>query len=181
MRMDKKESELIAMVLAGKSDAFGPLVSPYAGALLSVALRLTGDVEEAREAVQEALLKAFRHLAGFDPDRSFRNWLLTVTTNAARDSLRRKRKERRIREGLESDSSASFQAPGDPAGGLGIDLERCLGLLTKGEREVFILRDLEGLDIKETAEILNRSSVAVRVRLCSARKKIRDALFGRGG
>lgn len=169
------------MVLAGKSDAFGPLVSPYAGTLLSVALRLTGDAEEAREAVQEALLKAFSHLAGFDPDRSFRNWLLTITTNSARDCLRRKRKERRVREGLESDPSASFHAPGDPAGGLRLELERCLGLLTKAEREVFILRDLEGLDIKDTAEILNRSSVAVRVRLCSARKKVRKALLGQGG
>jgi RNA polymerase sigma-70 factor (ECF subfamily) len=181
MRMDKKESELVAMVLSGNSEAFGPLVSPYAGTLLSVALRLTGDAEEAREAVQEALLKAFRHLAGFDPRRSFRNWLLTITANTARDCLRRKRRERRVREALESGPTASFQEPGDPAGGLRIELERCLGLLTEGEREVFVLRDLEGLDIKETAEILNRSSIAVRVRLCSARKKIRDALLGQGG
>lgn len=169
------------MVLAGNNEAFGPLVSPYAGTLLSVALRLTGDAEEAREAVQEALLKAFRHLAGFDPGRNFRNWLLAITANTARDCLRRKRREHRVRAALENDPPASFLEPGDPAAGLGLDLERCLGLLTEGEREVFILRDLEGLDIKETAEILKRSSVAVRVRLCSARKKIRDALFGRSG
>ncbi len=179
MRMNETEKELVAMVLAGRSEAFEPLVAPHRGPLLALAFRLTGSREDAKEVAQEALLRSFKYLGRYDASRSFRNWLFQIAANHARDRLRRKRREadmadRAVRE-------IAPPASHDPKSGrrareIRSELERCLSVLGPREREVFVLRDLEELDIKETARTLGCSSVSVRVNLSSARRKIRDAI-----
>ncbi len=82
------------MVLAGRSEAFEPLVTPYRGPVLALAYRLTRDREVAREVAQEAFLKAFRSLGRFDVSRPFRNWLFQIAANEARDRLRERVRER---------------------------------------------------------------------------------------
>jgi len=165
------------MVLAGRSEAFEPLVTPYRGSLLALAFRLTGNREDAKEVAQEALLRAFRHLARYDTSRSFRNWLFQIAANQARDRLQKRRRE------ADMAAAASRELPPgeDPEAGrrareFRSDLERCLSVLGQREREVFILRDLEELDIKETARTLGCSTISVRVNLSSARRKLRDAV-----
>jgi len=180
MRMMETEKELVAMVLSGRSEAFEPLVTPYRQPLLALAFRLTRDSEEAREVAQEALLRAFKHLARYDPSRSFRNWLFQIAANEARDRLRKKRRERDLLEAAGRD----LPAGADPEAGRRSreflsDLEKCLSGLGPREREVFILRDIEDLDIKETARALGCSSISVRVNLSSARRKVRDAIRDR--
>jgi RNA polymerase sigma-70 factor (ECF subfamily) len=177
MRMNDSEKELVAMVLAGRSEAFEPLVTPYRQALLALGFRLTGNREDAMEVAQEALLRAFRHLARYDTSRSFRNWLFQIAANQARDRLRGRRRE----ADLAAAAGRELRPADDPEAGrrareLRSDLERCLSVLGSREREVFILRDLEELDIKETARALGCSSVSVRVHLSSARRKLRDAI-----
>ena len=165
------------MVLAGRTEAFEPLVTPYRGPLLALAARLTGNREEALDVVQEALLRAYRSLRSFDASRPFRNWLFQIAANAARDRGRRISRER-----------AAFPevidralAPADPESGLDrrqmrSSLMTALAALSPREREVFVLRDLEELDIRETSRALGCSSIAVRVSLSSARKKLRLAI-----
>jgi RNA polymerase sigma-70 factor (ECF subfamily) len=177
MRMNETEKELVAMVLAGRTEAFEPLVAPYRGPLLALAFRLTGNREDAKEVAQEALLRSFKYLRRYDASRSFRNWLFQIAANHARDRLRRKRREADM-----ADRAVHELAPGaDPESGrrareIRSDLEKCLSVLGPREREVFVLRDLEELDIRETARALGCSSVSVRVNLSSARRKIRDAI-----
>ena len=179
--MTETEKTLVEMVLAGRLEAFEPLVTPYRERLLALAYRLTWNWEDAREVAQEALLRAFRHLGRYDTSRSFRNWLFQIAANAARDRARMKSRERAAIEsaGLEATDRRSPES-GCPVGELRNDVMKCLGVLSPREREVFILRDLEDLDIKETARALGCSSVSVRVNLSSARRKIREALGGRG-
>jgi RNA polymerase sigma-70 factor (ECF subfamily) len=177
MWMNETEKELVAMVLAGRSEAFEPLVTPYRGPLLALAFRLTGNREDAKEVAQEALLRAFRHLARFDTSRSFRNWLFQITANQARDRLRKKRREADLAAG----AGRELRPDEDPDAGrraseFRSDLQKCLSVLGPREREVFILRDLEELNIKETARALGCSSLSVRVNLSSARRKLRDAI-----
>jgi len=165
------------MVLAGRSEAFEPLVTPYRQALLGLACRLTGNAEDAKEVAQEALLRAFRHLARYDTSRSFRNWLFGIAANQARDRLRQRRRE----ADLAAAAGRELRPADDPEAGrrareFRLALERCLSVLGPREREVFILRDLEDLDIKETARALGCSNVSVRVHLSSARRKLRDAI-----
>jgi len=180
MRMMETEKELVAMVLSGRNEAFEPLVTPYRQPLLALAFRLTRDREEAMEVAQEALLRAFKHLARYDPSRSFRNWLFQIAANEARDRLRKKRRETGLFEaaGRDLPASADPEARRRSREFLS-DLEKCLSGLGPREREVFILRDIEDLDIKETARALGCSSISVRVNLSSARRKVRDAIRDR--
>lgn len=169
------------LVLSGRTEAFEALVTPYRSPLFGLARRLTGNNEEAKEACQETLLKAFRYLRSFDPRKSFKNWLLAILVNASRS---------RLKKGSTASlfAAASFIA-GPPGSGDPAVLHQrkemrgrimgCLDVLSRGEREVFLLRDIEDLSIRETSRILGCSQLSVRVRLSSARKKIRDRLSPR--
>jgi len=180
--MNETEQELITMVLSGRTEAFEPLVTPYRGPVLALAYRLTRDREDAREVAQEALLKAFRSLGRFDVSRSFRNWLFQIAANEARDRRRRSRREREAYEAAAHEGAADAPAPGPAPEAhrerreTRSEIMRALQVLGPREREVFVLRDLEELDIRETSRVLGCSAVSVRVHLSRARRKIRDAI-----
>lgn len=178
--MNETEKELVTMVLAGRTEAFEPLVTPYHRPLLALAYRLTRNREEALEVAQEAFLRAFRSLGRYDVSRSFRNWLFQIAANAARDRLRRSAREKATMEG----AVHGAPKPPNPEAGcerqeIRSELMDCLSDLSPREREVFVLRDIEELDIRETARALRCSSVSVRVNLSKARRKIRDAIRSR--
>lgn len=180
MRMNESEKELVTMVLSGRTEAFEPLVLPYRQSLIALAYRITRNREEAREAAQEALFRAFKYLDRYDASRSFRNWIFRIAANEACTRARKMRRERDILHGLETEPPSS----GNPEAGrrsheFRSDLTACLELLSPREREVFILRDIEDLNVRETARALRSSSVSVRVHLSRARRKIRDAIRDR--
>lgn len=177
------------MVLAGRTEAFEPLVTPYRGPLLSLAVRLTRNREEALEVTQEALLRAFRSLGRFDPSRSFRNWLFQIAANEARDRFRRTAREQRaLRDAADRAPSATTGSAAatrssrtNPEAGhdqseVRTGIMRSLVSLSPREREVFVLRDLEELDIRETSRVLGCSMLSVRVNLSSARRKLRETI-----
>jgi RNA polymerase sigma-70 factor (ECF subfamily) len=183
MRMNETEKELIAMVLSGRTEAFEPLVTPYRGPLLALASRLTRNREEAMDVAQEALLRAFRSLGRFDTSRSFRNWLFQIAANEARDRYRKKTRERAAFPDVagRSPSTTTWTAAEDPEVGhdrqeLRADILRSLAALSPREREVFVLRDLEELDVRETSRALGCSNLSVRVHLSAARRKLREAI-----
>ena len=174
--MDQQEKDLIERVLAGDSAAFEPLVTPYRGALLGLALRIVPNPEDAREVAQEALLKAFRYLRSFDPALSFRNWLYQIAINVARGFRKRTGDDRR---GLAAAASEWNPRPAadNPAAGhekaqARDRLRECLDVLSDREREVFWLREIEELSVEDTARILKSSSISVRVHLNRARRKV---------
>jgi len=171
------------MVLAGCTEAFEPLVSPYRRPLLGLAWRLTRNAEDAREVAQEALLKAFRSLAGYDASRSFRNWLFQIAANEARDRYRKRARETAAFDGLveRSPSATAGSAADGPEAGrerqeTRSDILRSLAVLSPREREVLVLRDLEDCDVAETARALGCSNLSVRVHLSAARRKLREIL-----
>jgi len=178
MRMNQTEKELIDMVLSGRTEAFEPLVAPYRGAILALAARLTRDREEALEVAQEAFFKAFRSLRRFDVSRPFKNWLFQIAANEARDRVRKRMRERAAV--TEAAGRTRDEAAGPEAGlerrQIKAGILRALDALSPREREVFVLRDLEELDIRETSRALGLSSISVRVNLSSARRKLREAI-----
>ncbi len=91
--MDEREKELVRKSLSGESAAFEELVLPYRRSLLHLAYRMTGDLEEAMDISQETLLRSFRYLGRFDPERNFRNWLFQIAINLVKDWHRRKKLE----------------------------------------------------------------------------------------
>jgi len=177
--MDDKENQLVAMVLAGNSDAFEPLVRPYRRALLGLAYRITGNEEDAREAAQEALLNSYRYLGGFDRRRSFRNWLLRILVNAARKAVCRSSRALSLDNGADPVEPAEGPAGRFERKELGLRIKDCLAVLSERERVVFLLRDIEERNIQDTAEILGCSSASVRVHLSRARTKVKAELARR--
>ena len=171
--MDERESRLVELVLQGDNDAFGPLVTPYRKALLTMAYRLCRNWEDAGELSQETLLRAYRYLRSYDPRRSFRNWIFQILVNVWRSSGKSRPDGDALRE----------WAAANPAEGpeeeharseIRSQLMECLDGLSRREREVFLLRDIEEMSILETAQALGISPLSVRVRLSLARKKIRE-------
>lgn len=165
------------MVLAGRTEAFEPLVRPYRDPVMALAFRLTRNREDAQEVAQDALLRAYKYLGRFDTSRSFRNWLFQIAVNEARDKARRALRERSVIEAAEKEIPRHpSRDPRPDTGEVRSALMKHLSVLTAREREVFVLRDLEGLDVKETARTIGSSTISVRVHLSSARRKLRDAL-----
>jgi RNA polymerase sigma factor (sigma-70 family) len=177
--MDEKERRLVEMVLSGQTEAFEPLVSPYRQVLFALAFRLTGNEEDAREAGQEALMRAFRYLRSFDPARSFRNWILGILVNACRRAASARGAAARLEDGPEAVEPAPGPAARFQAREFRSRLMDCLSVLSRREREAFLLRDIEERDVRETAAILGCSSISVRVHLSAARKKVKDEMMKR--
>jgi len=165
----------VDMVLAGDSGAFEPLVRPYRNDLVRLAFRMTGNREDADEAAQEALLRAFRYLARFDTARSFKNWLLGILVNEARKLRRGAPRPVSLEDAAEPSLPADQERRHEESVLRG-RLRTCLNELSRGQREVFILRDLEDRDIRETAGILGMSELSVRVHLSRARRRIKDIM-----
>jgi RNA polymerase sigma-70 factor (ECF subfamily) len=141
---------------------------------------MTQNMEDAKEVAQETLIRAFKYLKRCDPERSFKNWLFQILVNAARSHLKQA-------PPLTKDNEISrIPDPGEAGpeqkhirSEFRNQLSECLGVLSQREKEVFLLRDLEELSIKETAEALACSSISVRVHLSSARKKIKETIIRR--
>jgi RNA polymerase sigma-70 factor (ECF subfamily) len=175
-----QEKALIERLRAGDSAAFEPLISPYRQPLLGLAVRLTRNMEDAKEVTQETFLRAYKYIGKFDSERSFKNWITTILVHAARHHH-----NRRSREDVLLAAEPLRERARDASGGPEADHEKrelrtrlmeCVEVLTPREREVFLLRDVEGLNIRETLRIAGGSSVSVRVHLSAARRKIRDRI-----
>jgi RNA polymerase sigma-70 factor (ECF subfamily) len=171
----------------GDIAAFEQLVKRYDRKLLRIAQSVTHNREDSQDAVQEAFLKAYKNLTTFREDSQFSTWLIRITLN---QSLMKLRKQRAAREvSLDED----FQADGDMLPREVTDwapnpeqlyrtselrdiLIRTLRELPPILRTVFVLRDIEGLTIDQTAEVLNVSHTAVKARLWRARLQLREPL-----
>jgi RNA polymerase sigma-70 factor, ECF subfamily len=167
---------------AGDTLAFEQLISCYQRKVVSIAWRMLGNQEDARDAAQETFLKAFRYLKSFKQDQDFAAWLYQITVNACRDIARKRGAVGQFtsfemeRELGNFDSLASHH---DVEAAAIASQERALIIealqsLSKREREAIVLRDLEGLPTEEVARILGSSQTTVRSQICSARAKIKQ-------
>ena len=179
--------ELVHASKKGDIAAFEQLVKRYDGRLLRVSQSVTHNREDSEDAVQEALLKAFQHLADFREDSQFSTWLTRITIN---QSLMKVRKQRTLKEvPLDEDPRSDGgiapvdipdQAPSPEqlcwTSELRDLLVRTVEELRPLLRTVFVLRDVEGLSIKETAQMLKLSQAAVKARLWRVRQHLRERL-----
>jgi RNA polymerase sigma-70 factor (ECF subfamily) len=183
------ERELISRVLAGEREHFHELLRPYERAMYITAFSILRNQADTEEAVQEAVLKAMTHLGQLSDHAKFKGWLLQIATNEAR--LKRRSRHEKFFESLEEvhkDDKGHEFMPHDFADWREIPsetLERkevrravaaALHKLPEIYREIFILRDVEDLNISECCEVLGISEQAVKVRLHRARLRIREEL-----
>ena len=186
--LDPNEAALIQRVCQGDKEAFYSLVRPYERAVYTAAMLIVNNPADAEEVAQEAILKAFSHLAGFRGAAKFSTWLIQITINEARMKLRKDR--RHLYESVDeqrSDEEGDY-SPKDFAdwreipsealqrGELREALKRAIAALPLKFREVLILRDVQNRSTEETAAILGITEGNVKTRLLRARLQMRDAL-----
>jgi len=183
-----REQDLILNVQRGQHELFYELVRPYERRVFAAALAILRNEHDAEDAAQEAMLKAFANIRQFRAEARFGTWLIQITVNEA--LMRRRRERTVVMEGIDDrrDSEESEYAPRDFADWREIPseaLERkevrqrlaeALGTLDRKYREVFVLRDMEQMNIQETAEALGISVASVKTRLLRARLMLRDLL-----
>lgn len=92
----KNEKDLIEAALQGDEDAFELLLYPYRNNMLNLSFRMVGNLEDAKEVCQEAILKIFKYMNGFKRGKSFKNWMYKIVVNASNDFLRKKRRHEDI-------------------------------------------------------------------------------------
>jgi RNA polymerase sigma-70 factor (ECF subfamily) len=182
-----REQYLISQVQRGQHELFYELVRPYERRVYAAAMAILRNEADAEDAAQEAMLKAFANIRQFRAEARFSTWLIQITVNEA--LMRRRRERTVVMEGIDDrrDDEADY-APRDFADWREIPseaLERkeirqrlaeALGTLDRKYREVFVLRDMEHLNIQETAEALGISVGSVKTRLLRARLMLRDLL-----
>ena len=173
----------------GDVAAFEQLVKRYDRKLLRIAQSVTHNKEDSQDAVQEAFLKAYQNLSDFREDSQFSTWMIRITVNQSLMKLRKQRtsKEVSLDEDFQSGEDALPMEVADrspsPEQIYGTSelrdiLVKALEGLRPILRTVFVLRDVEGLSIHQTAEVLNVSQTAVKARLWRARLQLRDRLKG---
>src|SRR5437660_2440005 len=181
------ESSLVKAAKAGNIEAFEQLIRRYDRNVFRIAQHITQNREDAEDVVQDAFLKAYTNLPGFQEQSRFYTWLVRIAVNEALMKLRRRRPERMVsldeEVKTEDDSVPREVADWSPnpeqqysQAELRDILTRTIQGLPPGFRPVFVLRDVEGLSTEETAEALDLSIPAVKSRLLRARLQLRQRL-----
>jgi RNA polymerase sigma-70 factor (ECF subfamily) len=181
------EAVLLAGLRAHEPQAFEDLVRTQAGRLLRVARRFLRDEEDARDAVQEAFVSAFRSIDRFGGGSSLATWLHRIVVNACLMKLRTKRRhpEESLEELLPKFADDGHQVPRSERWPAEPELEKAevrelvrnsIERLPESYRTVLLLRDIEELSTEETAQQLGISAGAVKVRLHRARQALRALL-----
>jgi RNA polymerase sigma-70 factor (ECF subfamily) len=185
------DAELVQRAKQGELAAFEALAARYERRVYSLALRLLRQPQDAEDVTQQALLSALEHLDEFRQEAAFGTWLMRIATHAALKVLRKRR-------GLPTVSleQATEPSPADetiPHPEFIADwrespavlaerhevrrlLDEALDQLDEKHRLVFVLRDVEGFSVKETAEALGLTEANVKVRLLRARLQLRERL-----
>lgn len=173
---DVTDADLARRASAGDGDAFGELVERYGLAARRVARAVLGQGDDADDAVQDGFIAAWRAIDRFDPERSFRPWLMRIVANAALDLLRRK-KVRRATALPETVESPGVSPDRAAEGALLRDrLKDALVALPERQRIAVVLFDAEGYGHADIAEILGVPEGTVRSYVFHARRALRRAL-----
>jgi RNA polymerase sigma-70 factor (ECF subfamily) len=177
----RTDAELAAAGGQGDPAAFGELVLRHQDRAFNLAFRLTGSREDAADAVQEAFLKAYRGIQSFRRQSSFYTWLFRIVVNEVR-SRRRSGAARRPSFSLDAADGPGLRADGpDPSEQASLAerrqiVEEALQSLEFDQRAIVALRDIEGRDYAEIAEVLGCPQGTVKSRLHRARMALKDAL-----
>ena len=179
--MPEQLAELVAAARDGSREAFDELVRVTSRDTYTLAYRLVGNEEDARDVVQEAYLRAYKGIGKFRGDAQFTTWLYRITANCANTHLSKRR--RHVHDELPDDSLlVDTNAERDPqasvlASSLRDRLTVALDDLPPKLRAVVVLRDVYDLPHDAIAAELGISETAAKVRLHRARRKLREAVF----
>ncbi len=189
--MADSDQKLVERAQKGDKDAFEILVRRYQGKAFGIAVGMLHDSEAARDVVQDAFLKAYRHIGRFQGGSSFYTWFYRIVVNLSIDHIRRRGRSARI----EYDDGIARPEIGEQKGTdlapryvdsnpdralarrrLAEEIARSVESLPPKHRAVIILREYEGLSYKEIADVLGIAKGTVMSRLFHARKRLQEML-----
>lgn len=184
---NKKEPFSVAALKNGDRAEFARLVEAYSPNIYRLALKMLDNPQDAEDVLQETFIKAFRGFNGFDGRSKISTWLYRIATNEALMLIRKRKPDSiSLQEPIET-----FEGEQEPlqivdwcclpenellSTEVRNQLDKAAESLPHTLRLVFLLRDIEGLSTRETAEVLNLSETAVKTRLSRARLRLRDEL-----
>jgi len=181
------DRDLLQAHIDGDAEAFGTLIARHRDRLWAVALRTTGDPDEAADALQDAMISAFRRAAQFRGDSAVTTWLHRIVVNASLDRLRR----RSVRSSVplpEDDALGRAASTATPVGRGGIptdpiaaretqlEIARALAELPEPQREAIVLVDVEGYSVEEAAAMLDCPPGTVKSRCSRGRARLAESL-----
>ena len=183
--------ELVRRAKAGELEAFDTLVARHENLVYSLARRIVQQEQDAEDVTQQAFISAMEGLESFREEASFSTWLQRIATHAALKVLRKRKGLPTVsleaatepQEGYDTVPHPEFIADWKESPSELVErqetrrlLDEALAQLDEKHRVIFLLRDVEGLSVKEAAEALGLSVANVKVRLLRARLQLREAL-----
>ncbi len=181
------DGEIIQQILGGNTPMFELLMRRYNERVYRAARSIVRDEQEAEDVMQQAYVNAFTHLRQFNGSARFSTWLIRIVINEALARVRRLGRYEPFDDHRSNVESFMAFTPADNpeqqafAGELRGLLEWAIDTLPEGMREVFMLRDVEGLSTSEVAEVLGVSEDVVKTRLSRGRALLRRVLLERTG
>jgi len=177
LKADEDDAAAVRRCLEGQAEAFEDLVARHERVLFRVAVRMLGNVEDAKDATQTAFVKAFEQLHRYDPKFRFFSWIYRILANECLNQ----RRSRRTQVEVDPD----LAAPGGPFEALDVverqrRVQAALQELAPAYREVVVLRHFAELSYEETAAALGIPQKTVKSRLHTARQQLGARLFGWG-
>ena len=188
--MQISDAELIGQALKGDRGAAEEIVVRYQRLVFNILYHYLGTGSDIEDLAQDVFLKFFKNLERYDPKRPLKHWLARIASNQCIDEIRKRRKNPiRLESDLEIEENQSLEElwrnPGPVPGLSDADAERCFGLLQESmkvlspkDRMAFVLREVQNLDYREVAAIMESSELAARIRVSRAKKRLRKELEG---
>ncbi len=187
---DAADQQAIRNTLAGDREAFRRVVERHSASIFNLAYRMTGNPADAEELTQESFLQAFTRLGDFRLGARFHPWIYTIALNLCRSHLRRRSLSRWLLPARPREPEGAVQpepvapAPNPEQELLAREgeerLRRAIEALPPRYREVFVLRQAQGLSYEEIAAVLRLPLGTVEARLFRARRRLLDALAAGG-
>lgn len=176
--------EIIKQIQAGKTHLFKQITDRYRSQVAGIAYKMVGDYDDAKDISQMVFVKTFYNIKRFDLDKRFSTWLYRIAVNASIDYIRKFKKHKF--EDLEDTGEPNLRTNMTPERTfqlkeLGEFVRESAKKLNEKQHQAFVLKDLEGLDIDEIAQIMGMPQATVRWYLHRARKKLRGDLRRRFG
>ncbi|MBU5675629.1 RNA polymerase sigma factor [Alkaliphilus sp. MSJ-5] len=182
--MSLKEASLIEQSKAGDIDSFEQLIAAHQKKAFNIAYRILGNLEDANDVTQEALIKAYRGIRNFNGKSSFSTWLYTIVNNACIDFIRKNRKTNVTyldREYETEEGSYKLQVYGNEETPEELFekkevqklVHEAINKLSYEHRRIIVLRDIEQFSYQEISQILNCSEGTVKSRINRARSNLK--------
>ncbi len=174
------DTALVRQCLSGQTEAYGKLVDRYSARIINLGYAMIGDRHDAEDVAQEAFVRAYKGLPGFERKAKFSSWLYQIALNLCKDYL--KAKSRHARSADEEQLANIDGNPRDQAPRVILRVElsekmrEAINRLPYLYREAFVLRHLQGLEYEEVSRITGVPADTVRVRAYRAREMLREKL-----